>query len=83
MKEGEGELMGAFVCRMMGMFERRCVEVSHEMKLDQIIKNRHPLYTERLALTKVLLVKQLKEFRTQIEVSNYRIQRYVRARFGL
>ena len=75
-KQGDGELMGAFVSRIMGMFDRLGVEVSDEMKLDQIIKNLHPFYTERLSLTKVLSIKQLKEFGKQIEVSKYRIERY-------
>lgn len=75
-KQGEGELMGAFVSIMMGLFDRLDVRVSDEMKLDQIMKNLHPFYTERLAMTKVLSIRQLKELGKQLEVSKFRIEKY-------
>lgn len=75
-KQGAEELIGPFVSNMLGLFSRLDKVVPEEEVLNQIIKNLHPYYTERLALTTVRSLRELKDLGKKLEVSRYRVEKY-------
>ena len=76
--QGTDELMGEYVTNMLALFERlETVErVEEDKKLNIIRKNLSPYYTDKLALTRVYSIEDLKDLRKQIEVSRYRMDYY-------
>lgn len=74
--QGPDEPMGTYVAKMLGLFERLSVRPREEEKLEIILGNLHPYYTDHLALTKVLSIRQLKELGKELEVSRYRAENY-------
>jgi len=76
--QGTDELIGEYVTNMLALFERleTVEQVDEEKKLNIIRKNLSPYYTDKLALTRVYSIDDLKELGRQIEVSRYRMTLY-------
>lgn len=75
-RQGSDELIGPFVSNMLGLYSRLEDVVPEEEVLKQIVKNLHPYYTERLALTEVLSIRTLKDLGKKLEVSRHRVESY-------
>lgn len=77
-KQGPSETVGTYVANMLALFSRleMDAQVNEEVRLKVMLKNLSPFYTERLALTNVMSVEQLKAFGKQLEVSKMRVESY-------
>ncbi|XP_034247374.1 uncharacterized protein LOC117649074 [Thrips palmi] len=77
-KQGSNELMGTYVANMIGMFGwlELGEKVSDETKLAIIQRNLAPFYLEKLALTPVRSLEELKTLGKQLEFSKQRVEGY-------
>ncbi|KAK3923856.1 Activity-regulated cytoskeleton associated protein 2 [Frankliniella fusca] len=77
-KQGPNESLGIYVANMTGLFQRMEVgrELKDEDKLSIMLKNLAPFYMEKLALTTVRSIRELKELGKVLEVSRQRIEVY-------
>jgi len=51
-------------------------KVREEEKLEIIVGNLHPYYTDHLSLTRILSIRHLKELGKELEASRYRMENY-------
>lgn len=75
-KQGTKETLGMFVANMLGLFSRLSETVPEERKLRIIQMNMSPFYMEKLALQKVLSIRQLKDLGKELDLSKSRMEQY-------
>jgi len=75
-KQGTKETLGMFVANMLGLFSRLSESVPEERKLRILLMNMAPFYMEKLALQKVLSIRQLKDLGRELDLSKSRMEQY-------
>lgn len=77
-KQGSNESVGQYVANMIGLFEwlELGEAVAEEAKLAIIKKNLAPFFLEKLALTPIYSISELKEYGKQLEASKQRVDLY-------
>ena len=70
--------MRTYVANMLGFFERLELgeAVTEEAKLTLIKKNLHPAYLQKLALTPIRSIRELKDYGKHPEVTMARVESY-------
>lgn len=78
-KQGPDELISVYITNVLAIFGRMELvdkPIDEELKLNIVTKNMAPFYLEKLALTTIYSLDQLKTLGRQLEVARDRTERY-------